>query len=160
MEEIAAAELPTGFAGDFEAHCFRSRIDGAEHLALVKGDISTDDPILVRVQAEHRFSDLLSLQEDSGRKRIQRAMQKIDSQGRGILVYVRHPRKGALVEEAAALAEQDSPMPGGGELRENGIGAQILAALGVKRIQLLTNSTREIPGISAFDLEVVSRVPF
>jgi len=160
VEKIASAELPTGFAGNFHAHCFLSRIDNAEHLALVKGDIKPGEAILVRVQAEHRFSDLLALHAASGRERIERALKKIEERGRGIFVYVRHPQKSAFVEEADAIANKSvSPSPGG-ELRENGIGAQILSALGVKRIELLTNSTREIPGIFAFNLEVVSRVPF
>lgn len=166
---IASASLPTGLGGEFRAFCFVSRTDQAEHLALVKGDLSELDetgrqsPVLVRVQAEDRFADLLGLKNLMGQQRIRGALAKIKERGRGVFVYVRHPRKGALAQQAAALsggAMEERPVTPAGELRETGIGAQILAELGVKRIALLTNSARDLSAVSAFNLELVDRVPF
>ena len=166
VEMVAEAKLPTSFGGEFRAFCFISRTDHAEHLALVKGDLSSlgadgkQEPVLARVQAENRFSDLLGLDSPPGLERIRAALRSIEARGRGVFVYVRHPRKGNLAEQAAALSRQQDFGGSAGELREHGIGAQILSELGVSRIELLTNSSRDIPGISAFNLEVVGRQPF
>lgn len=169
IERIATAKLPTGYAGEFEAHCFISHIDGAEHLALVKGDLTKCDeqglqvPVLVRVQAEDRFSDLLGMQSTLGLQRIRTALSLIASEGRGVFVYVRHPRKGILAEQAGTLSggKKERPVENrAGALREHGIGAQILFELGVRRIALLTNSARDLSALDAFNLELVDRVPF
>ena len=166
VEKVAEAKLPTMFGGEFRAFCFISRTDQAEHLALVKGDISSlgddgrQEPVLARVQAENRFSDLLGLDTPPGLERIRAALRSIEARGRGVFVYVRHPRKGNLAEQAAAFSRAGESTGSAGELREHGIGAQILSELGVSRIELLTNSSRDIPGISAFNLEVVGRRPF
>ncbi len=160
VERIAKATLPVRGAGEFEAHCFRSKIDDAEHLALVKGDLSLLDtqglqvPVLTRVQAEHRMSDLLGSHELRSRKRMHAALQQISATGRGVFIYVRHPRQGTLREQTG----DGKPAPSlASEIREHGIGAQILRELGVKRIQLLSNVTRDIAGINAFQLEIVGQ---
>ncbi len=165
LDRIAEARLPTAYAGEFTAVCFRSRSDDAEHLALVRGDLAETDasglqkPVLVRVQAEHRFADLLGVGAPAGSDVIEAALKKIAERGRGVFVYVRHPRKGILRQQAAAYSKKADANPAG-ELREHGIGAQILSALGVKRIELLMKSDRGIPGISAFNLEVTGRQTF
>lgn len=189
VEEIARAQLPTAIAGEFVAVCFRSKIDGAEHFALVKGRIDEPDesgaqrPILVRVQAEQQLSDLLGLAPHDGSERMQGALQAIARAGRGVFVYIRHPRSGSLrlalsewrpdgpagairtyessheMSLRAGLASLPAPPPEMA-LREHGVGAQILHALGVRRAVLMTNTARPLPGLEAFDLEIVRREPF
>ena len=168
IEKIADAHLPIESAGEFRAVCFRSQNDGAEHLALVRGNVdqsgsSGSDTVLVRVQAENRLSDLLGTHAIGSRHRIDQALKLIAESGRGVLVYVRHPRQGLL---RAQLAQQ---AVGGGavedlttvltsRVREIGIGSQILTALGIRRINLLTNSAWHAGSIAAFRLEVAGTV--
>lgn len=174
VEEIARARLPTSIAGEFTAVCFRSRIDQAEHFALLKGEINqlgpdgAQVPILVRVQAEQQLSDLLGLAPHDGAHRMHGALNMIDAAGRGVFVYIRHPRSGSL--RTAVSGRQSGPTPHPlppvaiappeMDLREHGVGAQILHALGVRRAVLLTNTVRALPGLDAFDLEIVRREPF
>jgi 3,4-dihydroxy 2-butanone 4-phosphate synthase/GTP cyclohydrolase II len=121
VEQIAAAKLPTEFAGEFEAICFLSKNDQAEHLALRRGNLAETDadgrqlPVLVRVQAEDRMGDLLGLNTGLGLPRIRGALEAISARGRGLFVYVRHPRKGILAEQARALAEGRSQSSAVGE---------------------------------------------
>lgn len=163
IERIADAKLPTAYAGMFRALAFRSVIDNAEHLVLVKGDVSLKSreskAVLVRVQSEHRIGDLLGLKQLLTRSTIQKALKRIDEEGRGVFVYVRHPRKGLLAKQVSEL-ENPVPTPMSAQLREFGVGAQILSNLGIEKLRLLTNSDRDIHGLGAFHLEVVERVSF
>jgi 3,4-dihydroxy 2-butanone 4-phosphate synthase/GTP cyclohydrolase II len=113
------------------------------------------------MQAENRLGDLLGLQPGGGKPRqsILEALKTIDRAGRGVFVYLRHPRKNLLQQELAAASNPDTPRTQMA-LREYGMGIQILKQLGVKRISLLSNSNRDIPGIGAFELEIVERIPF
>ncbi len=167
VEMIADSHLPTEAGGEFRAVCFRSKIDNAEHLALVKGNLGQNDdsglqlPVLVRVHAENRLGDLLGAPATQTRERLNAALQQINEAGRGVLVYIRHPRRGLLQREVGELALRDHPPPpAASRMREYGIGSQILVLLGVKRIQLLTNSNWAIPAISAFNLEITGSVSF
>lgn len=166
VEKIAEAELPTRRAGTFRAFAFRSLIDDAEHIALVRGDVALKDaagnhiPVLVRVQSEHLVGDLLGTESFRSRRNIIGALKSIDEADRGIFVYVRHPRKGVLGKQVAAMDSQESSDNKASQVRELGTGAQILSALGVEKIRLLTNSKRPISGIDAFHLTIVERVPF
>ncbi len=170
IERIASAQLPIENSGEFRAVCFRSQNDGAEHLALVHGDVDqlkagNDEPVLVRVQAENRLSDLLGTRGIGSRRRIDRALKMISQASRGVLVYVRHPRQGLL---RAQLAQQEQPLGGGAvegltpvltsQVREIGIGSQILTSLGIRRVNLLTNSAWHSGSIAAFRLEVAGTV--
>ncbi len=166
VERIARAQLPTQIAGEFAAHCFLSHIDQAEHLVLVKGDITEDEPVLVRVQAEDRLGDLLGGDQGVGLERIRAALQVIERRGRGVFVYIRHPRRGVLERQVNRLRsgqlQEGQPEESGtraAELHEFGIGAQILKSLGVKKLILLSNSARPLKGLDAFGLELVSREP-
>ncbi len=165
IEHIAEAELPTEVAGRFRAHVFRSKIDGSEHLALVKGNISpitvADQqlPILVRVHSEHRLGDLLNTPDLGSRKVMLGSLKRIEQEGRGVFVYIRHPKQGVLEEELGILSKK-RPNRESANLRELGVGAQILCALGVSKIRLLSNSTREIKGVEAFQLQICERVGF
>lgn len=163
IEKIAEAELPTTFAGSFRAHCFISATDGAEHIALVKGEINLCEPsgeqvpLLVRVQAENKIGDLFGTKNLLQRKSIRKALLEINSTGRGAFVYIRHSKLGAVSSSIASLNTQAQAYQGK-ELRQHGIGAQILNSLGVKRIALLTNSSKDVSGVNAFGLEIVKHV--
>lgn len=165
VEQIAESALPTTHNGEFRAIAFRSVIDGAEHLALIKGEINTVDqiglqlPICVRVQAEHGLGDLLGSGSLTSRQNIAGALQAINCEGRGVFVYIRHPRQDSLRQQtiAAATGAPITPAP---SIREHGVGAQILSHIGARRIILLTNSNRSIPGLGAFNIEIVDRRPF
>lgn len=161
VERIATAVLPTAGGSDFRAVCFRSKLDGAEHVALVKGNIEDDQPpVLVRVQSEHGLGDLLGLQQQPTRHSLQQAISCVEQERRGIVVYIRRARKGVLLNQVMRLNSPEAAPPNALELREFGIGAQILQSLGVRRLRLLTNSQRTPDGLHAFGLEVVERVPF
>lgn len=164
LERVAEASLPTNVAGDFKAICFRSKIDRAEHLALIKGDLSEKEtssklqkPILTRVQAENKIGDLLGIGKISSRKRIEDCLDLIRKEGRGIFVYIRHPRNDMLKRQ---IEKRTAPNTSSRayQFREFGVGAQILSNLGAKRLKLLSNVEPEIAGISAFDLEIVERL--
>lgn len=165
IEKIAEAKLPTPFAGDFRAFCFRSRTDGSEHLALVKGDLNKRDergeevPILARVQAEQRVSDLLGTNDVGGRKRIDDALTKITEAGRGIFVYVRRPQR-SLAYICKNSGAEDSNSTIVSSLKEYGVGAQILRFLGAKKIRLLSSAAKDTAGIGAFQIEIVERIEF
>ncbi len=171
VEPLARAKLPTAYGGMFEAVCFGSKTDGAEHLALVKGPIDLREPdgrqapVLVRVQSEHRLGDLLGFLSTPGWRRVQGALKAIGEEGRGVFIYIRHPYRGVLTEqlrsaEQARSPSGESPASAGGELREYGIGAQMLRLLGVERIRLMTNSPTTTPALDAFQLEIVDRCSF
>lgn len=163
VEKIAEAELPTAYAGSFRAVAFRSKLDGAEHLALLKGFSGTEKtnaPVLVRVHAARSVDDLMGVEPSRSRQQLRGALQAINTAGRGILVYVRHPRTGLLEQQVKTLAQGGKPVGSQSQLREYGVGAQILSALGAQRIILLTNSVRDIAGTSAFNIEIVGKQPF
>lgn len=162
VERVSEARLPTKSAGEFLAICFESKTDYTEHLALVKGDLTAAGTkgVLVRVQAENRVGDLIGTKTFLQRKSTQAALEAINREQQGVFVYIRHSRKGSLVTQLQSSrgGTENSSRPQ--ELRELGIGAQILQQLGVHKIRLLTNSTREIAGAAAFKLDIAERVPF
>ncbi len=164
VERIAEATLPTKLGGELKAICFRSENDNAEHLALIKGDLKKDTavPVLVRVQAENRIGDLLNTSTLSNRRNIDGALGALKNSASGVFVYVRHPRKGVISEQVAALnAKPSSSKPKSShQIRQYGIGAQILRELGIKKIRLLSNATQAVSGIDAFGLEITEQTKF
>ena len=162
IEKIAHTKLPVKGLGVFDAISFRSTTDDAEHLALVYGDIKTDEnkPVPVRVQAQKGLVDLLGA--NGSREKIYKALNIIKDQQRGVFVYIRHPRKRQLRSQISVLnnnPQNTTPKPKNSEnivayLRELGIGAQILKELGVSDIELLSDSNRKITGIEAFRLQI------
>ncbi len=158
---IATTTLPTEY-GTFQSNLYESQVDGRNHLALVLGEVTASDEVLVRVQSECLPGDALrSLRCDCGEK-LQASLNLIGKAGKGVLVYIRGPSGG--VGWTNHLTPPDSlgppaPPRGRTDLREYGIGAQILVDLGLSRIRLLTSNPRRIVGLEGFGLQVVERVP-
>ena len=160
IEQIAEADLPSSLGSGFRAIAFRSTTDGAEHLAIVKGQIKEEKTVLARVQAEQRIGDLLDVDKLPSRGSIHRALRAIEKEGKGIFVYVRHPGRGKLKQQVLELNSKGTKTPLPSLLREYGLGVQILRHLGPSKIRLLSNSKKDIVGIDAFKLEIVEHVSF
>ena len=143
--------------GYFEVSVFQNELDGGLHLALVKGDISGQEPVLVRVQKESVLDDVFRSRETEAGRELHRSLEIIEDNGRGVLVYLRLP------DENLLRGGERSPMPTGGgqpvSFRDYGIGAQILADLGLHEIRLLTNHPKKMVGLEGYGLDVAEQIP-
>jgi len=168
IEKIADAHLPTLF-GDFEIEGFVNKADKQEAVALVKGDISSDEPVLVRVHSQCLTGDVFGSLRCDCRDQLHCAMKMIEKEGRGVLLYMFQEGRGiGLLNKIKAYKLQEGGMDTvdanrhlgfEDDLRDYGFGAQILRHLGIKKLRLLTNNMKKLKCLSGYGLEVVERVP-
>ena len=168
VKRVAETVIPTSIAGEFKAVVYENAVDDLLHIAMVKGNIDPEKPVLVRVHSECLTGDIFaSLRCDCG-DQLQTAMEMIDQENAGVLLYIRQEGRGiGLVNKIKAYALQDQGLdtveaneslgfkP---DLRNYGIGAQILVDLGVKKMRLLTNNPKKMVGLEGYGLRLIEQI--
>jgi len=169
VKRLATVKLPTTFGGDFTAIAYGNAIDSNIHIALIKGDLKPDDEVLVRVHSQCLTGDVFASRRCDCGEQLHRAMEMIEREGKGVILYMKQEGRGiGLINKLKAYELQDKGLdtveaniklgfkP---DLRDYGIGAQILVDIGVRKMRLMTNNPKKIVGLEGYGLKVVARVP-
>ena len=168
VERVETVKMPTDY-GDFDLHLYRSKVDGQHHLALVCGDIAGKKDVLVRVHSECLTGDVFGSRRCDCGPQLHQAMRQVADAGSGVILYMRQEGRGIglapkimaykLQEQGLDTVEANLQLGYGMDLREYGLGAQILVDLGLKTIRLLTNNPKKVIGLKGYGLKIVRQVP-
>ena len=169
VTRVAQGVVQTDILGTVDAHVFRNRVNDLQYLVLVKGEITPGEPTLVRVHSSDVWTDALTVLRQDGGPQLQRSLRLIERAGAGVVLYIFRPfdAKSVLRRLESHALELDAdvpPVPTGGDpyptgLRDYGLGAQVLRAMGVRNIRLITNSDRRLVGVQGYGITVDERVP-